>query len=84
GRGRRADDTRFSRIHDAVEGIASSHADLLDRFSALESRHQADRQKVATLSTELAELKNRLRGLDADQQRRFTATGGQSRQLADY
>ncbi|HBB1452005.1 TPA: GPO family capsid scaffolding protein, partial [Escherichia coli] len=84
GRGRRADDTRFSRIHDAVEGIASSHADLLDRFSALESRHQADRQKIATLSTELAELKNRLRGLDADQESRFTATGGQSRQLADY
>ncbi|OSL65245.1 phage capsid scaffolding protein GpO [Escherichia coli TA008] len=84
GRGRRADDTRFSRIHDAVEGIASSHADLLDRFSALESRHQADRQKIATLSTELAELKNRLRRLDADQDSRFTATGGQSRQLADY
>ncbi len=76
-----ADDTRFSRIHDAVKRIASPHADLLTAACWNRAIRQTDR--VATLSTELAELKNRLRGLDADQQSRFTATSGQSEQLAD-
>ncbi|HAV8897310.1 TPA: GPO family capsid scaffolding protein [Escherichia coli] len=84
GRGRRADDASFSRIQEAVEGVATSQADIIDRFNTLETRHQQDSQKITSLTTELAALKEKLRTQDGDPQNRFTATGAASDQLADF
>ena len=84
GRGRKADDASFSRIQEAVEGVATSQADIIDRFNALETRHQQDSQKITSLSTELAALKEKLSTQDGDPQNRFTATGAASDQLADF
>jgi len=84
GRGRKADDASFSRIQEAVEGVATSQADIIDRFNALEPRHQQDSQKITSLTTELAALKEKLRTQDGDPQNRFTATGAASDQLADF
>lgn len=41
GRGRKADDASFSRIQEAVEGVATSQADIIDRFNVLETRQSA-------------------------------------------
>ncbi|EJZ2543058.1 GPO family capsid scaffolding protein [Escherichia coli] len=84
GRGRKADDASFSRIQEAMEGVATSQADIIDRFNALETRHQQDSQKITSLTTELAALKEKLRTQDGDPQNRFTATGAASDQLADF
>ena len=84
GRGRKADDASFSRIQEAVEGVATSQADIIDRFNALETRHQQDSQKITSLTTELTTLKEKLRTQDGDPQNRFTATGAASDQLADF
>ncbi|HAO0303514.1 TPA: GPO family capsid scaffolding protein [Escherichia coli] len=84
GRGRKADDASFSRIQEAVEGVATSQADIIDRFNTLETRHQQDSQKITLLTTELAALKEKLRTQDGDPQNRFTATGAASDQLADF
>ncbi|HDX4918291.1 TPA: GPO family capsid scaffolding protein [Escherichia coli] len=84
GRGRKADDASFSRIQEAVEGVATSQADIIDRFNVLETRHQQDRQKIKSLTTELTALKEKLRTQDGDPQNRFTATGAASDQLADF
>lgn len=84
GRGRKADDASFSRIQEAVEGVATSQADIIDRFNALETRHQQDSQKITSLTTELAALKEKLRTQDGDPQNRFTATGAASDLLADF
>ncbi|EFK6385348.1 GPO family capsid scaffolding protein [Escherichia coli] len=84
GRGRKADDASFSRIQEAVEGVATSQADIIDRFNALETRHQQDSQKIMSLTTELTALKEKLRTQDGDPQNRFTATGTASDQLADF
>ncbi|MDD8361986.1 DUF4761 family protein [Escherichia coli] len=84
GRGRKADDASFSRIQEAVEGVATSQADIIDRFNVLETRHQQDRQKITSLTTELTALKEKLRTQDGDPQNRFTATGAASDQLADF
>ncbi|HBB3495511.1 TPA: GPO family capsid scaffolding protein [Escherichia coli] len=84
GRGRKADDASFSRIQEAVEGVATSQADIIDRFNALETRHQQDSQKITSLTTELAALKEKLRTQDGDPQNRFTATGAASDQQADF
>ncbi|EEX2216033.1 GPO family capsid scaffolding protein [Escherichia coli] len=84
GRGRKADDASFSRIQEAVEGVATSQADIIDRFNVLETRHQQDRQKITSLTTEPAALKEKLRTQDGDPQNRFAATGAASDQLADF
>ncbi|HDQ3763593.1 TPA: GPO family capsid scaffolding protein [Escherichia coli] len=84
GRGRKADDASFSRIQEAVEGVATSQADIIDRFNVLETRHQQDHQKITSLTTELTALKEKLRTQDGDPQNRFTATGAASDQLADF
>ena len=84
GRGRKADDASFSRIQEAVEGVATSQADIIDRFNVLETHHQQDRQKITSLTTELTALKEKLRTQDGDPQNRFTATGAASDQLADF
>lgn len=84
GRGRKADDANFSRIQEAVESVATSQADIIDRFHALETRHQQDSQKIVSLTTELTALKEKLRTQDGDPQERFTATGAGADHLADY
>lgn len=84
GRGRKADDASFSRIQEAVEGVATSQADIIDRFNVLETRHQQDSQKITSLTTELTALKEKLRTQDGDPRNRFTATGAASDQLADF
>ncbi|HAW3710484.1 GPO family capsid scaffolding protein [Escherichia coli] len=84
GRGRKADDASFSRIQEAVEGVATSQADIIDRFNVLETRHQQDSQKIVSLTTELTALKEKLRTQDGDPQERFTATGAGADHLADY
>ncbi|HHD7832406.1 TPA: GPO family capsid scaffolding protein [Escherichia coli] len=84
GRGRKADGASFSRIQEAVEGVATSQADIIDRFNVLETRHQQDSQKITLLTTELAALKEKLRTQDGDPQNQFTATGAASDQLADF
>ncbi|EKG8063089.1 GPO family capsid scaffolding protein [Escherichia coli] len=84
GRGRKADDASFSRIQEAVEGVATSQADIIDCFNTLETRHQQDSQKITSLTTELTALKEKLRTQDGDPQNRFTATGAASDQLADF
>lgn len=84
GSGRKADDASFSRIQEALEGVATSQADIIDRFNVLETRHQQDSQKITLLTTELAALKEKLRTQDGDPQNRFTATGAASDQLADF
>ncbi|EOT3269909.1 GPO family capsid scaffolding protein [Escherichia coli] len=66
GRGRKADDASFSRIQEAVEGVATSQADIIDRFNALETRHQQDSQKITSLTTELTALKEKLRTQDGE------------------
>ncbi|GDJ63203.1 phage scaffolding protein [Escherichia coli] len=65
GRGRKADDASFSRIQEAVEGVATSQVDIIDRFNVLETRHQQDRQKITSLTTELTALKEKLRSRTA-------------------
>lgn len=84
GRGRKADDASFSRIQEAVEGVATSQADIIDRFNVLETRHQQDSKKITSLTTELTALTEKLRTQDGDPQNRFTATGAASDQLADF
>ncbi|ENF04717.1 capsid scaffolding O domain protein [Escherichia coli P0304777.9] len=64
--------------------VATSQADIIDRFNVLETRHQQDRQKITSLTTELTALKEKLRTQDGDPQNRFTATGAASDQLADF
>ena len=84
GRGRKADDASFSRIQEALEGVATSQADIIDRFNVLETRHQQDSQKITSLTTELTALKEKLRTQDGDPQNRCTATGAASDLLADF
>ncbi len=59
-------DASFSRIQEALEGVATSQADIIDRFNVLETRHQQDRQKITSLTTELTALKEKLRTQDGE------------------
>ncbi len=49
-----------------MEGVATSQANIIDRFNVLETRHQQDRQKITSLTTELTALKEKLRTQDGD------------------
>ncbi|KNC89850.1 GPO family capsid scaffolding protein [Trabulsiella odontotermitis] len=84
GKGKKSDSEQFGQIRAAVEDVAQSHADLLDRFSALEAQHTADVQTIKKLSSDLAALETRLKTTDADPASRFASTGGDGAQLADF
>ncbi|KFB99462.1 phage capsid scaffolding protein [Trabulsiella guamensis ATCC 49490] len=82
--GRKSEGEQFSQVREAVENVAQSHADLLDRFSSLETRHAADKKQIEKLSNELTALTDRLKTTDSNPDSRFTATGGNGTQMADF
>ncbi|STD27886.1 Phage capsid scaffolding protein (GPO) serine peptidase [Edwardsiella tarda] len=83
GKGRQSDSEQFSQVRNAVENVAQSHADLLDRFGKLEQQHQSDTKAIAKLTTDLATLHKQLHE-DANPSMRFTATGGSDNQQWDF
>lgn len=84
GKGRQSDGEQFSQVRNAVENVAQSHADLLDRFGKLEQQHQNDTKAIAKLTTDLATLHKQLQSEDANPSTRFTATGGSDNQQWDF
>ncbi len=85
GKGRKTDSEQFSQVRQAVEGVAQSHADLLDAFSALKQQQTRDVQTIEKLSGDLKELRRQLSTEDASHFSRPAATGGNSgAQLVDY
>lgn len=84
GKGRKSDGEQFSQMRDAVENVAQSHADLIDRFNALEQQHTSDTQAITKLTLELTTLRKQLQSEDADPSTRFTATGGSDNKQWDF
>ncbi|MEG0098715.1 MAG: GPO family capsid scaffolding protein [Citrobacter sp.] len=84
GKGRKSDSEQFSQVREAVENVAQSHSDLLDRFNSLEQKNSEASQKVEKLTSELTTLREQLQTQDSNQASRFAATGGNGAQLVDY
>ncbi|EEJ4283420.1 GPO family capsid scaffolding protein, partial [Salmonella enterica subsp. diarizonae] len=42
GKGRKSDGEQFSQVREAMEGVAQSHADLLDRFNDMSRQYDSD------------------------------------------
>ncbi|HBR0753426.1 GPO family capsid scaffolding protein [Klebsiella pneumoniae] len=84
GKGQKTDDLRFSQVHQAVEAVAQSQSDQLDRFSAFEQERQQDKAAIQKLTTDLAALRQQLEGTDGNFSQRQPANGGANAQLADY
>ncbi|MFQ6246966.1 GPO family capsid scaffolding protein [Yersinia enterocolitica] len=84
GKGRKSDSEQFSQVREAVENVAQSHADLLDRFNALEEQHGDDIKKIEKLTGELTALTEKLKTLDNNPEYRFAATGGNGVQMVDF
>lgn len=83
GKGRQSDGEQFSQVRDAIENIAESQADNIDRLSTLEKQHREDHQQIEKLTSDLNALTGALKVLDNNPEARFTATGGTGVQLAD-
>ncbi|MBR7332047.1 GPO family capsid scaffolding protein [Klebsiella pneumoniae] len=84
GKGQKTDDQRFSQVHQAVEAIAQSQSDQLDRFNTAEQERQQDKAAIQKLTTDLAALRQQLEGTDGNFSHRPAAGGGDNAQLADY
>lgn len=84
GAGRHSDTAQFSQVRDAVEQVAQSHADLVDRVAALAQQHTRDRRQITTLNNELTALRGQLQRQDGDLVSRFAVTGQASETLVDY
>ena len=84
GKGRKSDSEQFSQVREAVENVAQSHSDLLDRFNSLEQKNSEASQKVEKLTGELTTLREQLQTQDSNQASRFAATGSNGAQLVDY
>lgn len=84
GKGQKTDDQRFSQVHQAVEAVAQSQSDQLDRFSTIEQERQQDKAAIQKLTTDLAALRQQLAGTDGNFSQRPPANGGVNAQLADY
>lgn len=84
GKGRQSDSEQFTQVRGVVEGVAQSHADLLDRFNTLAQQSTADHQTMETLKTELTTLRQQLQTQDNNATSRLAATGSANAQLADY
>ncbi|MGM3174758.1 GPO family capsid scaffolding protein [Dickeya lacustris] len=85
GKGRKSDSEQFTQVHEAVENIAQSHADLLDSFNTLKTQQQQDNRTIQTLTGELAALTQKLATQDNSYSQRPAASGGNSSvQLADF
>lgn len=84
GKGRKSDGEQFSQVREAVEGVAQSHADLLDRFNDMSRQYDSDHKTIKKLSTELTTLRNQLASQDGDTKDRFRATGGNAAEMPDF
>ncbi|MGO2154592.1 MAG: GPO family capsid scaffolding protein [Serratia proteamaculans] len=84
GKGKKTDDERFSQVHQAVEVVAQSQADLSDQFSSAEQTAASNKQAIEKLTTDLAALQQKVEGTDGNYSRRPPASGGNNAQLADY
>ncbi|EOA1534673.1 GPO family capsid scaffolding protein [Salmonella enterica subsp. enterica serovar Braenderup] len=84
GKGRKSDSEQFSQVREAVEGMAQSHADLLDRFNDMSRQHDSDHKTIEKLSTELTTLRDQLAGQDGDTKDRFRATGGNAAEMPGF
>lgn len=84
GKGRKSDSEQFSQVREAVEGVAQSHADLLDRFNDMSRQHDSDHKTIEKLSTELTTLRDQLAGQDGDTKDRFRATGGNAAEMPGF
>lgn len=84
GKGQETDDQRFSQVHQAVEAVAQSQSEQLDRFNTAEQERQQDKVTIQKLTTDLAALRQQLEGTDGNFSRRQPANGGANAQLADY
>lgn len=84
GKGQETDDQRFSQVHQAVEAVAQSQSEQLDRFNTAEQERQQDKVTIQKLTTDLAALRQQLEGTDGNFSQRQPANGGANAQLADY
>ncbi|EOG8941018.1 GPO family capsid scaffolding protein [Klebsiella pneumoniae] len=84
GKGQETDDQRFSQVHQAVEAVAQSQSEQLDRFNTAEQERQQDKVTIQKLTTDLAALRQQLEGTDGNFSQRPPANGGANAQLADY
>lgn len=84
GKGKKTDDERFSQVHQAVEVVAQSQADLSDQFGSAEQTAASNKQAIEKLTTDLAALQQKVEGTDGNYSRRPPASGGNNVQLADY
>ncbi|WP_409309017.1 GPO family capsid scaffolding protein [Pectobacterium sp. B1J-3] len=84
GKGKKSDDERFSQVHQAVEVVAQSQADLSDQFSAIEQARASDKQAIEKLTSDLEALRQKLSVTDSSFSHRPPAGGGSNSQLADY
>lgn len=84
GKGQETDDQRFSQVHQAVEAVAQSQSEQLDRFNNAEQERQQDKVTIQKLTTDLAALRQQLEGTDGNFSQRPPANGGANAQLADY
>lgn len=84
GKGKKTDDERFSQVHQAVEVVAQSQADLSDQFSNAEQAAASNKQAIEKLTADLAAMQQKVEGTDGNYSRRPPASGGNNAQLADY
>ncbi|CAG75523.1 capsid scaffolding protein O [Pectobacterium atrosepticum SCRI1043] len=84
GKGKKSDDERFSQVHQAVEVVAQSQADLSDQFSAVEQARASDKQAIEKLTSDFEALRQKLSVTDGSFSHRPPAGGGNNSQLADY
>ncbi|EBO4371030.1 GPO family capsid scaffolding protein, partial [Salmonella enterica] len=84
GKGRKSDSEQFSQVREAMEGVAQSHADLLDRFNDMSRQHDSDHKTIEKLTAELTTLRDQLASQDGDTKDRFRATGGNAAEMPDF
>jgi hypothetical protein len=61
GKGQKTDDQRFSQVHQAVEAVAQSQSEQLDRFNTAEQERQQDKVTIQKLTTDLPHCASNLK-----------------------
>jgi len=84
GKGQKTDDQRFSQVHQTIEVIAQSQANISDQFSAAEQDRAADKADIQKLTSDLSALRQQLESAPGNFSQRPPANGGGNVQLADY
>lgn len=84
GKGKKTDDQRFTQVHEAVEAVAQSQADMQDQFSRTEQAQESNQQAITKLTADLAALQQKIAGTDGNFSHRPPASGGNNVQMADY